>query len=522
VLRNPTVDVNLYGAAWAAALRDPDPTKPDCVLRFDRATTQVVVPPRTYTDDGGPIGVEQLALTLDLTAKATHTLAATFRAQWGAAGRARVEARAVWNLLDTTTPPQVTTVELQRAGAAPLPLVPYADPPDDNGLTRRAFQARWQGVTVPPGTVPQALPGFALACGYAPGAALLTFDLAPAPADPPALRAGSGFLEMVVPCRWGESLQQRPAAPAADQLARAVFGSSAGQVDLGLVFRLDPTKQAWATDLLLNGMLEVKNLVSWPADLTAAAADGQTRVTFPKTRPAAADTLLSHDRHTARVLLNQVAVPDGVLAAGRGEALFDLDASREGGLSFLAVVEHQLARAVLGPGGPDDPVPPVTGVTGDRRWTAVHEVRITAPAAFKAFLGRFQPTQDPPGFCDTTNLKTQDGLRAVKGVAFGYLADSFLDSVFAGGDLDALQAGGALVVEMSAAVLLKAAGLAGGPATTLQYLPGGVQRAVPAALTDYQAADGKAHFALAVVPFLGRLQDERQDQVTGPPSGRPP
>src|SRR5262249_39395751 len=109
----------------------------------------------------------------------------------------------------------------------------------------------------------------------------------------------AGFAEVLFPCQW-------PDDPSSTV---SVFGSSAGRVDMRSTTRYGFAEdQPWSHALLLNGWIDVKNLVSWPLLQGNEVQSGDAHFTFPAARPQG--TALNHLRHTARVLLNQVAVAD--------------------------------------------------------------------------------------------------------------------------------------------------------------------------------------------------------------------
>ena len=188
------------------------------------------------------------------------------------------------------------------------------------------------------------------------------------------------------------------------------------------------------------------------------------------------------------------------------------------------MVEHQLVRVTLGVGAttPDDPAPPpVEAVDEDRRWALVQEVRLVSPAGFKAFLAPFQTQASP--MRQAALMRSQDTLHGLKWVVHSYLREPLIDALVAGTVLDDLEQGGAVLVELSAAAWVKtrAVGAAGEP-TPVQYLPGGVQRALLAAEADYFAMPQGSGWTLAVVPFLGRLQAPAADGLDpNPPPPRP-
>lgn len=90
----------------------------------------------------------------------------------------------------------------------------------------------------------------------------------------PDLRMTAGAAEVLLPCRWGTSLQD---APSGQPIApTAAFSSSSGDLYANC-WLLGSTPKgggavAWERRTLLNGWLEVKNLVSWPNSLGEQSA----------------------------------------------------------------------------------------------------------------------------------------------------------------------------------------------------------------------------------------------------------
>src|SRR5262249_9690250 len=86
---------------------------------------------------------------------------------------------------------------------------------------------------------------------------------------------------------------------------------------------------------------------------------------------------------TIRILFNQhvVAGKNGpTLVAGSGDALFGLADSWQ----LLAVVEHQVGTVTV------DATKGNGTLQSDHRWTAMQEVRLATPAAFRGFLQKLK------------------------------------------------------------------------------------------------------------------------------------
>ncbi|MDX1982939.1 MAG: hypothetical protein SFV51_21900 [Bryobacteraceae bacterium] len=315
----------------------------------------------------------------------------------------------------------------------------------------RSLQLVWKSHQASAET--QLLPGMHVdhAAG-SPGFAALTFDVIPGNlASGFVLR--TAFVEALIHCDWGASLQEP-----GEESDERIFGSSAGNISFGYTAELRPDS-VWSENLLLNGMLEVKNLVSWPQ------AMGWDPASRTLTLPAAGEqTSLPHIRHTMRVLFNQHPAPGDLLTAGQGRIVFNL----KGTWQFLAVVEHQLAGIGADP--------------KDHRWTALQEVRIATPAAFEAFLGTDAGYMRPD------------------------LRQALIGELPAGDKM--------LLVEASAPHWIRQKPIGTAAPTTLQFLPGGNQQAILSTPEDFHSNSSR-DWLLLRTPFLGRLQDKDSDTAAG-------
>ena len=334
----------------------------------------------------------------------------------------------------------------------------------------------------------------------------------------PALRLTMAFMEAMLTCAWGESLQDphpasetSPVALKHDQKAKApplqAFGSSAGDVLFNYTARLQAGAEAgerpWDETFLLNGMVEVTNLMSWPLAMTQA----NSQLRLPNLRGAAG---LDHLRHTIRILLNQHEIPPGTLVVGEGPLIFNF-AGRKA-WQFLAVVEHQLI----------DTYPRYTDtgqVAGwevtynrDRRWTALQEVRWASPRAFKAFLD----------FVDGGDAVNPFSIPAKSPYPYGYFNPGFR-KLLNSGTLQQLPSD-LLLVEASAPHWIKRVPTRSTNTTSVQYLPFGVQAAILSSPDDFktsrtgQPADGN-DWLLLTMPFIGRMQPIERD--TTDPQAKP-
>lgn len=381
---------------------------------------------------------------------------------------------------------------------------PISPRPEDAAFLagETSLQFRWEHYLDSTSARLQLLPGMHLATGVAPGFATAVFRPFVAPNDVPTLRLTSSFVEALFRCRWGESLQE-PLRPGADPLAR-VCGSSAG--DVSFSYTGESREIVWDEQYLLNGFLEIKDLVSWPSAL-AVDAPG-VRLTLPAVR-AAATTSLDHLRHTIRILFDQHAIPPGVLETVDGDLIFRLAPQK--GWRFLAAVEHQLVEVLPGAGFT------APQLRNDRRWVAVQELRFVTPAGVKADLLAYKN--------DALRLHAPAGGTVLFGDASYGVFGTGLRALLAEGATPALDAlpAGTMLVETSAAHWIKELPVTTAAPTALQYLPNGAQLAALSSPDDYAPTDPRdPAWLLVTLPFIGRLQDQARDAITLPlPPGTP-
>lgn len=358
-------------------------------------------------------------------------------------------------------------------------------------VTDQAFQFQWTSYTKDPTQALHLLPGIALQQQdqmESPGFAALTFDLIAHPSGIPQLQLKTAFVEALLFCQWGHFLQAPPDARSAP--AAQIFGSSAGDLVCGYTAQWQAQRQTWTETLLLNGMLEIKNLISWPLDLTVRTEGDQTLLTLPA-RQTETDGLqsLTHRRHTLRILLNQHRIPAELLQIGEGSLLL-FQIKPDVIWQFEAVVEHQLIDVLALT--PEAAIP----LEHDRRWTVVQEVRWLSPDRFKTCLS------DPA-----------IGKDLLGDAAGGYL-EKQLRTKLAEGDAPALDqlSNQTLLIEASAHHWIHQTKIAGKSATTLQFLPNGSQMGILSSPQDYRPSDPTdPQWLLLTLPFLGRLQNKVHD-----------
>ena len=368
------------------------------------------------------------------------------------------------------------------------------------------------------------------------GFAALTFTISEQTGNIPTFTTGAAHLEAIVQCEWGSPLQEaalgKPAT-GADQ----IYGSSSGQLAVSYTANLGVSQagatRSWLTELVFNGALEVRNLVSWPSSLQAPPADPSQDNMFvlPAAHPSGS-TLppLHHARHTARILFNQHAVatsdPGWPFAfSSDSHTFFEVAAGAV--WQPLVVVEHQIVNIAEDTGGA------LATIGGEMRWTAAQEVRFCGPATFCSFLTElysdlsvvaFLPqigsniaawTESTLWFCDS-GYHTAALLQE--------LADP--DNQNANAALNDDKLGPLMIVEASAHSLVRtppASGLLPDPApTNLQYLPFGTQQALLAPPVGNTLVPTSADFPpwlVVSLPFVGRMQSRDLDGVTATPAG---
>jgi hypothetical protein len=366
----------------------------------------------------------------------------------------------------------------------------------------------------------------------APGIAVITFKpIKEGTQDnKPRLQLQTGYIETLLTCTWGEDnflqevqkTKERKEADATEEAdpsginvnSLQVFSSSSGNITCGYTAQFSlkkkqkPNEAQWVESFLLNGILEVKNLVSWPQDL--GYSDGnKNNLKLPLVTEK-----IEHLRHTIRVLLNQHELPKDMLSGGTSDSLL-FSFGTEKAWQFLAAVEHQLVNIKKSEAAHDEWL-----VNNDQRWTVVQEVRLAHPEKLKKFLEvNSKYTVDP-----------RKGINTIGAVGHGYVNDSVgeeltkaLDDVIKAEQESAGHS--MLLVEAGAHHWLKQQAVTAAELSTLQFLPNGSQQAVLSSPADYtvsfkkQNETEKTAWELLSIPFLGRMQDKDQDGLSKQDAG---
>ncbi|UCE04717.1 MAG: hypothetical protein JSW07_13960 [bacterium] len=375
-------------------------------------------------------------------------------------------------------------------------------------FTENALQFKWQNYEIAENINLQLLPGMHLQSNNAPGFVTLTFDVIKDGEDVPKLQLTTSFVEAILFCRWGQFLQAI-GIPENPELSQ-VFGSSAG--DLAFGYTAQWSDDSWDESYLLNGFLEVKNLISWPKEM--AYDENNSTLTLPAARATvgAEQPALDHLRHTIRILFNQHQIPEDLLIVVEEKTeeteklLFNLVPDKS--WQFLAVVEHQLIDVF-----PQDleSEPEAIKVNSDRRWTALQEVRLVFPETFKNFLSSLK----------TDKIRTIAPVKEIDWIGevnYGYLGTGLRDMIIEKlseliKKIEQDDQYRTLLVEASAPHWIKQTPIAGAESvTTLQFLPNGNQLGVVSSPQDYESSDpSNPKWLLFTTPFLGRLQHQAND-----------
>jgi len=148
---------------------------------------------------------------------------------------------------------------------------------EHSSLTKNALQIEFAGFKddIAPEKL-ELLPAMTLA-GNEPctGFAAVSFTIAPKDEKSSRFELDYGAIESIFACRWGEQL------PNGTANVRQTFGSSAGDLCAG--FTLSGTGQGnWKTSLLLNGIVETKNLISYPRVERKLEAEAKAAMDLPQ------------------------------------------------------------------------------------------------------------------------------------------------------------------------------------------------------------------------------------------------
>jgi outer membrane protein OmpA-like peptidoglycan-associated protein len=443
-------------------------------------------------------------------------------------------------------------------------------------------------------------------------------------------------VEAVFNCRWGAGpLSSASPAATAEQTVKEVFGSSCGNLNAG--YTLNYSARQWTASFLLNGMIDVNNLVSYPrsalspemelpvilfdsnsdvikqgeepklrkvaeqmklspglnlsieghtdnvdaardnlqlsrkratavksklktlmtTEFGIPAAEAEKRLSIawfgetlpeatnltetgkaanrraeihsaftalPAVRPAAGAGDFNHIRHTLRILLNQHEVNAKALTTGSGPVLFKF--KDDAAWQFLAVVEHRLTDVTF----KNLSTPLQQG--NDRRWTAIQEIRFASPAKFSRYVSHFLDRENRPekklysAFPGSPSKKFNEELEkpeeilSIDAHEFSRISAAFHYKPFiekllteTGGQNELTKLNNAILVEASAIQKILNRPNTSNEPLNLQYLPGGIQRAILSVPDDYAmpSITPRADWALLSLPFLGRLQQAAND-----------
>ncbi|MEZ4747966.1 MAG: hypothetical protein R3C41_18015 [Calditrichia bacterium] len=459
-----------------------------------------------FTPDDPPAAIspKSLKLAIDVASgSAQHSVSILLAIQLGNRNRLAFDALVRFHLLGYATGAQTGDVVWENGVLFRDLQLNTPAHPDETALVFRenSLQFRWTDYQSTQNTALQILPGMHIQNSgkTAPGMVTLTFTVSRESGGLHTLHLRSSFVEMLLFTGWGQFLQRQNMPP---QLTRTpVLGSSAGQITFG--YTAQWIDQNWQESFVLNGFLEVCNLISWPQAMALDIIEDDFILNLPPAQTADLPAL-NHTRHTMRILLNQHNIPLNQLVEGAGELLFNLAENQP--WQFLAVVEHQLTNVL-----PDAAFQEFV-VQNDRRWTALQEVRLVLPTMFKQFL------QD---IGDKSSISPLGGVGRLGEINYGYLGDGLRNALIS--EIDKLPGqtigeSRTLIVEASAPHWIRQEKVRNAAATTLQFLPNGSQMGILSSPDDFlPSKPATPKWLLFTTPFLGRLQpktDDLLDQTT--------
>ncbi len=469
------------------------------------------------------VGVETVTLSLDLT-NARHRLTAAWVFRIGAPERLQLQVRLNDELLYQSTVSPLKAQLVHRSEATDLTTVNPVPSLDGFGLS-----VTWSGFAKDQSRK-QLLPGFHLAKeDSCRGFGMLTFGLTQAgtaAAALPQFELRGGYVDILFACNWGKSLQE-PLQGQPRPSFQAAFDSSAGRVLGEYHTALAPgsVPVRWPWELSLSGVVEVKNLISWPAQLVI---DDRQKVTIP----SATDSPWHHWRHTANILLSEHRIrevnPDAagtsILVGGDTDDCF---LNLRPGTVWMtpATVEHQLVRLDVAPKG-DGGNPSLKLAAGEIRWTAVQEVRFCDPKAVYNHLvetfGRnvVDPVRKiiPGDWLVNSSGVSLHGLHSRAMLAALQVIDSADPPRVRPFDQSRLkELGSTLIVDATVPLFLRVADKDNRSGTSLLSAPGGVVSAGMSALTDFghDPRSSDDQWLFLPIPFLGRLQVSSRDTQSG-------
>jgi OOP family OmpA-OmpF porin len=161
-----------------------------------------------------------------------------------------------------------------------------------SSLSDGALQLNFEGFQSAPANL-QLLPGMRLKGSEFKGYAVMAFSLKEKEAAVgQRLKFICGLVEAIIPCEWGARMSGGPPD-------EGLFGSSSGSLFAGLTLS-GKEGNSWATKLLLNGSLEVRNLISWPAQ--KRLPDGLRMVRFNPDRSSVSEIIKEDSGVLAKVV----------------------------------------------------------------------------------------------------------------------------------------------------------------------------------------------------------------------------
>ncbi len=395
---NVEANLFLFDAAWQVKLKS-----------FNLVEPETTNPTPIQAGEGISVFADSVSVSLDVdrsTGLYNHSLEFLLKTRLGNRARLAFKADICFHLAGDKAG-EVTLLKGSLFEDLGLPLANAAIPSVIHYFDK-SIQVHWKNL-VWNGLI-ELLPGMEIVQAEegkgspSPGFVALSFSV-PDTVNP-VLELQTAFVESLLLCSWGTFLQSTAAIG-----IEKVFESSAGELTFG--FTTQFTAGQWSESYLLNGYLEVVNLISWPGSLSVDTQSGQMQI--PQF-DSPDEVALSHWRHCVKAFLNQHELaPEVLVAKPGGQLLFTL--SEELSWQVLVVMEHQLAQVdsektiILNP----------DAISNIRRWTTVQELRLVHPQKFKNFIG-FLNGGNAPGalYMDSEayegpSLEVPDGAALIRG-----------------------------------------------------------------------------------------------------------
>lgn len=259
-----SLEFYLLDSRWQLPFKAVEPFSPEMPVKLNYTDAELNPAGQPGTGDENA-RLKSVSLELDAELKPAK-LEVVVGFKWGTDAGAnktalKIEAEVTFDLL-RGKPPEIKIFFVLKNGEK----VFLKAETNQTGFVAGAFQVKLDGFETQPDKL-QLLPGMSLATENAcAGFAAISFAVK-AQGDSSCLETRYGGAETIFHCAWGKSLQNASFESALEEAQ--VFGSSAGDVYAGYTLTGTKNEQTesvrdWTPALLLNGVLEIKNLISYP------------------------------------------------------------------------------------------------------------------------------------------------------------------------------------------------------------------------------------------------------------------